>query len=590
MIAITRLFDFAYYQLEKNDLPKAFVTKYNGEWVATSTQEYINQANAISRALLRLGVQKNDKIAVISSTNRTEWNIMDIGVLQVGAQNVPIYPTITEEDYEYILNHCEAKYCFVSDKEILRKLNAIKHNTKSLVEVYSFDEIDGCKNWKELLQLGENNDNQTEVEKRKNNVQPQDLATIIYTSGTTGKPKGVMLSHHNIVSNVLDSSPRIPFNEGSSVALSFLPICHIFERVILYIYQYYSVSIYFAESIEKVADNIKEVQPTVFSVVPRLLEKVYDKIYAKGLELTGIKKKLFFWAIDLGLKYEPYGANGWWYETQLKIARKLIFSKWKEGLGGNLNVMVSGSAALQTRLTRVFAAAEMPVMEGYGLTETSPVISVNDVNNKGFKIGTVGRIIQNLDVKIAEDGEILCKGPNVMMGYYKDQELTDEVIKNGYFHTGDIGEIDHDGFLKITDRKKEMFKTSGGKYIAPQLIENTMKQSRFIEQIMVIGAGEKMPAAFIQPSFDFLKDWAKLHNINIGNTNEEIINNQHVIDRIQEEIDELNTKFGNWEKIKRFELTPNIWSIDGGELTPTLKLKRKIIAEKYIDLYNKIYN
>lgn len=590
MIAITRLFDFAYYQLEKNDLPKAFVTKYNGEWVATSTQEYINQANAISRALLRLGVQKNDKIAVISSTNRTEWNIMDIGVLQVGAQNVPIYPTITEEDYEYILNHCEAKYCFVSDKEILRKLNAIKHNTKSLVEVYSFDEIDGCKNWKELLKLGENNDNQTQVDERKNNVQPQDLATIIYTSGTTGKPKGVMLSHHNIVSNVLDSSPRIPFNEGSSVALSFLPICHIFERVILYIYQYYSVSIYFAESIEKVADNIKEVQPTVFSVVPRLLEKVYDKIYAKGLELTGIKKKLFFWAIDLGLKYEPYGANGWWYETQLKIARKLIFSKWKEGLGGNLNVMVSGSAALQTRLTRVFAAAEMPVMEGYGLTETSPVISVNDVNNKGFKIGTVGRIIQNLDVKIAEDGEILCKGPNVMVGYYKDQELTDEVIKNGYFHTGDIGEIDNDGFLKITDRKKEMFKTSGGKYIAPQLIENTMKQSRFIEQIMVIGAGEKMPAAFIQPSFDFLKDWAKLHNLSIGNTNEEIASNQHVIDRIQEEIDELNTKFGNWEKIKRFELTPNIWSIDGGELTPTLKLKRKIIAEKYIDLYNKIYN
>jgi long-chain acyl-CoA synthetase len=590
MISITRLFDFAYYQLEKNNLPKAFVTKYNDQWVPTSTQEYVNKANAISRALLRLGVQKNDKIAVISATNRTEWNVMDIGVLQVGAQNVPIYPTITEDDYEYILNHSEAKYCFVSDKEILRKLNSIKHNTKSLIEVYSFDEIEGCKNWKELLQLGENQDNQNEVEERKNNVHPQDLATIIYTSGTTGKPKGVMLSHNNIVSNVLDSSPRIPFEEGVSVALSFLPICHIFERVILYIYQYYSVSIYFAESIEKVADNIKEVKPTVFSVVPRLLEKVYDKIYAKGLDLSGIKKKLFFWAIDLGLKYEPYGANGWWYETQLKIARKLIFSKWKEGLGGNLNVMVSGSAALQPRLARVFAAAQMPVMEGYGLTETSPVISVNDVNNGGFKIGTVGRVIQNLDVKIAEDGEILCKGSNVMMGYYKDEELTNEVIKDGYFHTGDIGEIDHDGFLKITDRKKEMFKTSGGKYIAPQLLENTMKQSRFIEQIMVIGAGEKMPAAFIQPSFDFLKDWAKLHNINIGNTNEEITSNQQVINRIQEEIDELNTKFGNWEKIKRFELTPNIWSIDGGELTPTLKLKRKIIAEKYIDLYNKIYN
>jgi long-chain acyl-CoA synthetase len=590
MVSITRLFDFPYYQLEKNDLPKAFVTKYNGKWVATSTQEYINQANAISRALIRLGVQKNDKIAIISSTNRTEWNVMDIGILQVGAQSVPIYPTITQEDYEYILNHCEAKYCFVSDEEILIKLNAIKKNTSSLVEVYSFNEIDGCKNWKELLDLGAHSENQIEVEERKNNVFPEDLATIIYTSGTTGKPKGVMLSHHNIVSNVLDSSPRIPFNEGTSVALSFLPVCHIFERVILYIYQYYSVSIYFAESIEKVADNIKEVKPTVFSVVPRLLEKVYDKIYAKGTELTGIKKKLFFWAIELGLKYEPYGANGWWYETQLKIARKLIFSKWKEGLGGNLNVMVSGSAALQTRLTRVFAAAEMPVMEGYGLTETSPVISVNDVNNGGFKIGTVGRIIQNIEVKIAEDGEILCKGSNVMMGYYKDPELTNEVIKDGYFHTGDIGEIDHDGFLKITDRKKEMFKTSGGKYIAPQLIENTMKQSRFIEQIMVIGAGEKMPAAFIQPSFDFVKDWAKLHQIVIGDSNEEIASNPQVINRIQEEVDSLNAKFGNWEKIKRFELTPNIWSIDGGELTPTLKLKRKVILEKYSPLYTKIYN
>lgn len=590
MVSITRLFDFPYYQLEKNDLPKAFVTKYNGKWVATSTQEYINQANAISRALLRLGVQKNDKIAIISSTNRTEWNVMDIGILQVGAQSVPIYPTITEEDYEYILNHCEAKYCFVSDQEILRKLNAIIKNTSSLVEVFSFDAIEGCKNWSELLELGSNEENQNEVEERKNEVLPEDLATIIYTSGTTGKPKGVMLSHHNIVSNVLDSSPRIPFNEGSSVALSFLPVCHIFERVILYIYQYYSVSIYFAESIEKVAENIKEVKPTVFSVVPRLLEKVYDKIYAKGAELSGIKKKLFFWAIELGLKYEPYGANGWWYELQLKIARKLIFSKWKEGLGGNLNVMVSGSAALQTRLTRVFAAAEMPVMEGYGLTETSPVISVNDVNNGGFKIGTVGRIIQNIEIKIAEDGEILCKGSNVMMGYYKDPELTNEVIKDGYFHTGDIGEIDHDGFLKITDRKKEMFKTSGGKYIAPQLIENTMKQSRFIEQIMVIGAGEKMPAAFIQPSFDFLKDWAKLHQIEIGNSNEEISSNPKVIARIQEEVDSLNVKFGNWEKIKRFELTPNIWSIDGGELTPTLKLKRKVILEKYQILYDKIYN
>jgi long-chain acyl-CoA synthetase len=589
MTPITRLFDFPYYQLEKNNIPAALVTKYDGQWIRTSTQEYVDQSNKISRALLRLGIQKNDKIAVISSSNRTEWNIMDIGVLQVGAQNVPIYPTISELDYEYILNHCEAKYCFVSDDEVLRKVNLIKKNLNYLIDVYSFNEIEGCKNWKELLQIGEDVSNQDVVEDRKNHVKPEDLATIIYTSGTTGRPKGVMLSHHNIVSNVLDSSPRIPFEEGTSVALSFLPICHIFERVILYIYQYYSVSIYFAESLEKLSENIKEVKPTVFSVVPRLLEKVYDKIYAKGSELTGIKKKLFFWAVDLGLRYEPYGANGFWYETQLKIARKLIFSKWKEGLGGNLNVMVSGSAALQARLARVFAAAEMPVMEGYGLTETSPVISVNCQKDGGFRIGTVGRVIHNVEVKIAPDGEILCKGPNVMMGYYKDEVLTNEVLKDGYFFTGDIGEVDSDGFLKITDRKKEMFKTSGGKYIAPQIIENVMKQSRFIEQIMVIGDGEKMPAAFIQPSFDFIGEWGRIHGIEVGKTNQDIISNPKVIDRIQEEIERLNEKFGSWEKIKRFELTPDLWSIEGGHLTPTMKLKRKIVLEKYKDLYKKIY-
>jgi long-chain acyl-CoA synthetase len=589
MTTITRLFDFPYYQLEKNNIPAALVTKYNGKWIKTSTQDYIDQANYISRALLQLGVQKNDKIAVISSSNRTEWNIMDIGVLQIGAQNVPIYPTISEDDYEYILNHCEAKYCFVSDDEVLRKLNLVRKKLNHLIEIYSFNEIEGCKNWSELLVLGKDQSNQNKVEECKNLVRPEDLATIIYTSGTTGKPKGVMLSHNNIVSNVLDSSPRIPFDEGTSVALSFLPICHIFERVILYIYQYYSVSIYFAESIEKLSDNIKEVKPTVFSVVPRLLEKVYDKIYAKGTELTGIKKKLFFWAIDLGLQYQPYGANGFWYEAKLKIARKLIFSKWKEGLGGNLNVMVSGSAALQPRLARVFAAAEMPIMEGYGLTETSPVISVNCYKDGGFRVGTVGKVIKNVEVKIATDGEILCKGPNVMMGYYKDEVLTQEIMKDGYFLTGDIGEIDQDGFLKITDRKKEMFKTSGGKYIAPQLIENALKQSRFIEQIMVIGDGEKMPAAFIQPNFDFIREWEKIHGIEVGKTNEDISSNPKVIKRIQEEVDRLNEKFGNWEKIKRFELTPDVWSIDGGHLTPTLKLKRKVVLEKYKDLYKKIY-
>jgi long-chain acyl-CoA synthetase len=590
MTPITRLFDFPYYQLEKYNIQDALVTKQNGQWVKTSTKEYLEKANTISRALLRMGIQKNDKIAIISSNNRTEWHIMDIGVLQTGAQTVPIYPTISETDYEYILNHSEAMYCFVSDEEVLGKVNQIKSNVSKLKEVYSFNEIPGCKNWSELLELGKDESNQDEVEDRKNNVKPLELATIIYTSGTTGKPKGVMLSHNNIVSNVLDSAERIPFDAGKSRALSFLPICHIYERMVTYIYQYYGVAIYFGESIEKISDNIKEVNPNVMTGVPRLIEKVYDKIIAKGSELTGIKKKLFFWAIDIGLKYEPYGANGFWYELQLKVARKLIFSKWKAGLGGKLDLIVNGSAALQPRLARIFAAAEIYVMEGYGLSETSPVISVNDVRRKGFKIGTAGRIIRNVEVKIAADGEILCKGPNVMMGYYKDEALTEEAIVDGYFHTGDIGEIDADGFLKITDRKKEMFKTSGGKYIAPQLLENAMKQSRFIEQIMVIGDGQKMPAAFIQPNFEFVREWAKLHKANIGTTNEEIIANPEVISRIQQEIDTVNEKFGNWEKIKRFELTPDLWTVPAGHLTPTMKLKRKIVMEKYINLFHKIYD
>jgi long-chain acyl-CoA synthetase len=590
MTNITRLFDFPYYQLEKFNLSDALVTKQNGIWIKTSTQEYIDQANAVSRALLRMNVNVNDKIALITSNNRTEWNVMDIGVLQIGAQTVPIYPTISEDEYAYILNHSEAKYCFVSDTEVLRKVNLIKDKVPTLLEVFCFNEIEGCRNWTELLVLGADNSNQNEVEDRKNVVKPEDLATIIYTSGTTGKPKGVMLSHNNITSNVLDSAPRIPFKQGNTKALSFLPICHIFERVILYMYQYYGVSIYFGESIEKLSDNLKEVQPNVLTCVPRLIEKVYDKIIAKGTELTGIKKKLFFWAVELGLEYEPYGANGFWYELKLKIARKLIFSKWKDGLGGNVELLVSGSAALQPRLTRVFAAANIPIMEGYGLTETSPVITVNDQRNGLFRIGTVGKVIDNVEIKIADDGEILCKGPNVLVGYFKDEALTKEAIVDGFFHTGDIGVVDADGFLKITDRKKEMFKTSGGKYIAPQVLENAMKQSRFIEQIMVIGDGEKMPAAIIQPNFEFCAEWARIHNVHNCQTVQEIAINSEIIERIQQEISALNSKFGNWEQIKRFELTPEIWSIEGGHLTPTLKLRRKIVLEKYKMLYDKIYN
>ncbi|QHI34703.1 Long-chain-fatty-acid--CoA ligase FadD15 [Kordia antarctica] len=589
MTNVTRLFDFPYYQLATYPLAKSLTSFHKGQWVSTSTQEYIDQANAISRGLLRLGVQPNDKIAVISSTNRTEWNIMDIGILQTGAQNVPIYPTISKEDYEYILNHSEAIYCFASDAEIVEKLNAIKGNTK-LKGVYTFDEVAGEQHWSEVKKSGEDTSNEAELQARKDAVTPDDLATLIYTSGTTGRPKGVMLSHNNLVSNVLDSQKRVPLHIGKARALSFLPVCHVFERMILYLYQYCGIEIFFAESIEKISDNLKEVKPHVMTAVPRLYEKVYDKIYAKGADLTGIKKTLFFWAIELGLKYEPYRQNGWWYETQLKIARKLIFSKWQEGLGGNLELMVSGSAPLQARLTRVFAAAGIPIMEGYGLTETSPVVTVNDVRDGGFQVGTVGKVIDNVEVKIASDGEILVKGPNVMQGYFKDPEKTASVMSDGYFHTGDIGEVCDEGFLKITDRKKDMFKTSGGKYVIPALIENKFKESRFIEQIMVIGEGEKMPAALIQPNFEFIKDWIKKKKKNIGTSEKEICASEEITARIQKEVDEANENFGKWEQIKRFELIPKVWSIDGGELTPTMKMKRKVIKEIYKDCYERIYD
>ena len=585
---ISFIFDFPQYQLEKFNLKKAFSTKYGDTWVSTSTEEFINKTNKISRGLLRLGIKPNDKIALISTTNRTEWNIMDIGVLQIGAQNVPIYPTICKEDYEYILNHSEATYCFVSDNSILEKLNQIKGNTK-LKGIYSFDEIEGENNWKEILELGEDTSNQDDVESAKKAVKTDDLATIIYTSGTTGKPKGVMLSHKNLVSNVLASTPRVPLELGKAKALSFLPVCHVFERIIHYLYMYCGIEIYFAQAQETISDNLKEINPNIMTAVPRLYEKIYDAIIEKGTHLTGIKKVLFFWAVNLGLKFEPYGANGWWYETQLKLARKLIFVKWKEALGGNIDTLVSGSAALQPRLIRVFSAAGMPILEGYGLTETSPVVSVNCPFNEGIKVGTVGRIIDHVEVKIAKDGEILVKGPNVMLGYFKDPEKTASVMSGDYFHTGDIGEVCEDNFLKITDRKKEMFKTSGGKYVAPALLENELKQSRFIEQIMVVGEGEKMPAALIQPNFVFIKEWAKRKSIQLEPGNEALSTNENVISRIQHEINNCNLNFGKWEQIKTFKLTSDEWNIEKGHLTPTLKMKRKIIKEIYKDLYESLY-
>ena len=585
----TRLFDFLSYQLKHRPLDRALNTKYNGEWKSTSSAEYASSANLISAAFLNLKIKPQDKIAMISSNNRSEWCIIDIGILQAGAINVPIYPTISENDYDYILNHSESKYCFVSDQEVYNKVIAIKKNVKNLIEIYSFDDIPGCKNWTELLTLGENNLNEELLNKTKDAVKPDALATIIYTSGTTGIPKGVMLSHQNVVSNVLSASKRLPLEIGKSTALSFLPICHIFERVILYIYLYNGIKVYFAESIETISDDLRDVKPEVMTAVPRLLEKVYDKIYAKGEELTGIKKKLFYWAVEIGLQFEPYAQNGFWYEIKLKIAKKLILSKWQEALGGNLKLIASGSAALQPRLARVFSAAGMILVEGYGLTETSPVISVNDLRKGGFRIGSVGKVIDDVTVKIAEDGEILCKGPNIMMGYYKEIEKTKEVMTGDFFHTGDIGLIDGDGFLKITDRKKEMFKTSGGKYIAPQVIENQMKQSLFIEQIMVIGEGQKMPAALIQPNFDYIKNWFSQNGIASEDDLVSICENQSLLDEIQKEIDDHNQRFGKWEQIKKFELTPEMWSVENEFLTPTMKVKRNTLKTHYKDLITKIY-
>ena len=585
----TRLFEFIEYQHQNAPLEKAFSTKYHGKWKSISSQEFLDQSRSISRALISMGIKAGDKIAMITSNNRSEWSVMDVGLLTIGAVNVPLYPTISSKDYEYILNHSESIYCFVSDQEVYNKVIAIKDNVSSLKKIYSFDEIKGCANWSELLEEGSNMDHDPKVTEMRDKVKSNDLATIIYTSGTTGVPKGVMLSHKNVVSNVISSSKRLPLNIGKASALSFLPICHIFERVILYIYMYNSVSVYFAESIETIADNLKEIKPNVMTAVPRLLEKVYDKIYARGGELSGIKKTLFYWAVNIGLQYEPYSQNGAWYEFKLKIAKKLILSKWKEALGGNLEQICSGSAPLQPRLARVFTAAGMTLVEGYGLTETSPVISVGDMRFNNFKIGTVGKIIDGVEVKIADDGEILCKGPNVMMGYYKEEELTRGVMSGDYFHTGDIGEIDAQGFLRITDRKKEMFKTSGGKYIAPAVLENQMKQSLFIEQIMVVGAGRKMPAALIQPNLDHVINWLDGKGITCKSLSE-AIKEPLLKEAIEKEVNLHNQNFGSWEQIKKIELTPDEWTIDDGHLTPTMKLKRKVVTEKYKDLINAIYS
>lgn len=576
------LADFYYYQLNNNPKNDAFTQKVNDKWVSLSSKEFVDKSVLLSRGLLDLGIKKGDRIAIIAN-NRTEWHLTDLAAQQIGVVNVPIYSNINPEDYSYILNDCGAKAIFLADKEVLDKILSIKNEVSNVEYIYSYVDIEGCSHYSDLLK----STNNTDIEELKKQILKEDLATLIYTSGTTGNPKGVMLTHENLITNVIASSHRLPMGDNLK-ALSFLPLCHVFERMLDYLYIYKSVSIYYAESIDTIADNLKEVQPHFFATVPRLLEKVYDKIVAKGTDLTGIKKGLFFWALELGLKYDPNENQGAWYNFQLKLANKIIFSKWREALGNNVVAIVSGGAALQPRLARVFSAANIPVLEGYGLTETSPVIGVNSLKPGGRMIGTIGKPLENLDVKIADDGEIIVKGPSVMKGYYNLPDLTADVIdKDGYFHTGDIGEFVN-GFLKITDRKKEIFKTSGGKYIAPQVMENKFKESRFIEQIMVIGEGEKHPAAIIQPDFAFIEGWCQRKGLDFVN-NESAISNQRIIDRIQREVDEMNKGFANYEQVKKFELVAKQWGIDTGELTPTLKLKRKFILNKYKDLVEKIY-
>jgi long-chain acyl-CoA synthetase len=582
---ISRIFDFAYHQLENFPQEKCFNFKKNNNWQSISTEKFISEANKVSNSLLALGVQPNDKIAVITDSNNSNWHILDIGILQIGAQNVPLYATLSEKDNAYILNHSDAKYCFVSDDNLYQKVKSIAGKTQ-LQNVFSLDEIQTDYSWNSFLKIGKNEDRQSKITALKNAVKPEDLATIIYTSGTTGIPKGVMLSHKNIVFSVFKTAQKIDLKQGTNKIVSYLPICHVFERSASYYNLYMGFEIYFAESIDKLGETIQEVKPHYLAVVPRLLEKMFDKIVTTGSNLRGFKKLLFFWALSVGEKYEPYNKNGSFYNFKLNIARKLIFIKWKEALGGNLQFMISGSAPLQQRLIRIFTAAGIAVFEGYGMTESSPGASINDLRNNGLKIGTVGKPLEGVEIKIAEDGEILMKGDNIMLGYYKNEEMTNKTIINGYLHTGDIGQIDAEGFLTITDRKKEMFKTSGGKYIAPTALESALKQSRFIEQVMVIGENEKMPAALIQLNFEFIKEWAERHQHVIT----DITSDEKLINRIQKEVDFHNQKFGKWEQIKKFKITPDKWSIESGHLTPTMKMKRNIIKEKYKNLYQKIYN
>jgi long-chain acyl-CoA synthetase len=591
----SRIFDYLDYQLKKFPKPDMFNGKENGKWRSFSTAEVIDTVNKLSAGLMKLGVSghdmtiaNQDKIALISK-NRPEWLMLDMACQQIGAALCPIYPTTNINELEFIFNDAAIKHVFVSGQEILDKVNIITPQVPSLINVYSFDDLPGVTFWRSLLE-GITAEDLQKMEAVKATIKAEHCATIIYTSGTTGTPKGVMLSHRNIVTNVINSKKSFPFEDDvNGRALSFLPLNHIFERMVSLIYISSGSSIYYAESLDTIAENLKEVKPTLFSTVPRLLEKTYEKIMAKGAELTGIKKKLFYWSVALANEYDNIKSKGLWYNLQLAIANKLVFSKWREALGGNIDLIVTGGAACQIRLIRIFTAAGIPIYEGYGPTENSPVISVNCRKKGGTKFGTVGLVIEGQEVKLEADGEICVKGPSVMLGYYKRPDLTAETVIDGWLHTGDIGVFEDGKYLKITDRKKELFKTSGGKYVAPQPIENKMKESPFVEQMMVVGAEQKFVGALIVPSIINLKEWM-LHKGIPFTTIEDAIHNPKVLDLYRELIDSFNKFFNHVEQIKKFELLPNEWTIDSGELTPTLKLKRKVIMEKYKSAFDRIYN
>ncbi len=589
MIKITRTFDIVDALYEKYQKEDALAVKRNGQWEKFSTEDYVRYRDLFSYGLLAMGFKKQDKIVTVSN-NRPEWNFMDMGMSQVGVVHVPVYPTIGDDEYKHILAHSDARIVIVSSQEYYEKIKPLADTVSNIEKVYTIDEVEGAPNWNEIIEEGKKNEEKykEELARMKADIKPDELMSIIYTSGTTGTPKGVMLCHRNFVSNVEACQNILPINEKHRF-LSFLPLCHVFERMVNYYWQFMGASIYYAESFETIGENLREVNPHGFATVPRVVEKLFDKILLKGKELTGIKKSLFFWAVNLGLRYELNRANGWWYEFQLKLANKLIFSKWREALGGNIFIIVSGGAPLQPRLAKVFTAAGLPIQEGYGLTETSPVIAVNHAKYPLLKFGTVGPIVNNIEVKIADDGEILMRGPSLMLGYYKDPERTAEVIDNGgWFHTGDIGEIHEHNILKITDRKKEIFKLSTGKYVAPQMVENKFKESSFIEQLMVVGAGEKYTAAIISPSFEYLHGWCFKNKIKFRD-NTDLIKKEKVLERYQKEIDRLNEGLGRHEQIKKFALTPDEWSTENGELSPTLKLKRKIVKEKYRAEFDSLY-